>query len=269
MRAMIPLMTVLVAALIGCGTAPLRQDEELADRYHPSGKDEIRGMLAAIDEINAHAPEYYAADFSISGSLADRRYRVLGSVRYGKKERRLYVTFLDYIFRSPVTTFFQEGDDIRIYYPAEKKMYVDSRKTIDLSNYLGIAMDFDLLSGLMAGTVPVIPGHSVRQGLIANDATGSMLILENSRFYETLSFKDNHPDRIKLIDRKTGEPFEIYLEKPVVQGAARFYSRIVIVGGSDRFRLDIHFTGIRMNTPIKVKTHRDLAFPRDLKIIQM
>lgn len=269
MRVLVPLLIVLAASAVGCGTAPLRDDEALADRYHACGKDGIRDMLGAISEINRNSPDFCTADFSISGSRAEQRYRLLGRLQFDKRQELLYVAFIDFIFRSPLTTLFREGDTIRIYYPADRKMYVDSVKKIDLANYGGIAVDFNLLSGLIAGTVPVIPGYSVRQGLTANDRKGSMLILENPRFYQTISFKENNPDRIKLVAKKTGEKFEVYLSRPVTRGASRLFSSIIIVGHNSRLRLDIHFSGVVLNDPVKVKTYRDSQFPRDLKIIQM
>jgi hypothetical protein len=269
MRALIPLLIILAAAAIGCGTAPLREDEALSGQYHPSGKEEIRVMLGAINEINKKSPDFFAADFNIDGSQEAKKFKLLGTLEYSKKQKMMHIAFLDFIFRSPLTTLFQEGDVIRIYYPSEKRMYIDSMKNINLSNYGGVGINFDLLSGLITGNIPVITDYTVRQGLVANDNRGALLILENSRFYETISFKGNYPDRIKFVNKATRENFEAYIDKPVAQGGTLFFTNIILVVRDARIRLDIKFNRIKLNTPAKVKTHRDITLPADLKVIQM
>jgi hypothetical protein len=259
----------MTAVAFGCGNKSIRNDDMLINQYHPSGKDAIRDMVDRISAINKKSPGSYAADFTIDGTIGEKTYKLLGNAQFSRKQRVMHIAFLDFIFRSPITTLFQEGDVIRIYYPVDKKLYVDNVKTIDLANYGGVSMNFDLLYSLVTGAIPLIPDYTVKQGLTGNDGKESMLIVENARFFETISFNGNDPDKIKLIDKNTREKLELYMKKPITQGESLFFSNVMIIAQSARIRLDITFSRIRLNAPLKVKTIQDARLPGNLKIIQM
>lgn len=263
------ILAAAAAASLGCSTAAVRDDTALKGQYHPVGKEGIRAMVDSISVINRNCPESYALDFDIDGAFGDKKNRIMGNAQYNKKQRAMHVAFVDYIFRSPVMTLLREGDTVRVYYPVEKKMYVDSFKTIDLANYGGVTIDFDMFHDIITGSIPLIAGYSVKQGLAANDGKGSMLILENPMYYQTISFQANDPDKILLINKKTREKLEIYVKKPFVQGTSRIYSSIMIVAQSVRLRLNITFKKIQLNAPVRVKTVKDIKLPDNLKIIQM
>ncbi len=263
------ILAAAAAAALGCSTATVRDDATIKGQYHPAGKEGIRAMVDSIAVINKKCPESYALDFDINGTYGDKKNKILGNAQYDKKRRAMHVAFVDYIFKSPVMTILREGDTVRVYYPVEKKMFVDSSKTIDLANYGGVTIDFDMFHDIITGAIPLIAGYSVKQGLAANDGKGSMLILENPKYYQTISFQGNDPDKILLINKKTREKLEIYVKKPFAQGASRIYSNIMIVAQGVRLRLDITFKKIQLNGPVKVKTVKDIKLPDNLKVIQM
>ena len=103
----------------------------------------------------------------------------------------------------------------------------------------------------------------------SNDGKESMLIVENNRYYETISFNGKSPDKIKLINKSTREKFEIYMKKPILQGDSHFFANVMIVSQNTPIRLDIHFNRIHLNAPVKVKTIEDSRLPGNLKIIKM
>ena len=258
-----------LALMYGCTTGTFREEGALTDQYHPSGKDGIRTMIDNISSINRKAPESFTLDFNIDGTYGEKKNKMLGSVQFSRKQGAMSVSVVDFIFRSPLMTFLQEGDAIRVLYPVEKKMYVDSVRTINLANYGGIAIDYGMFRDLITGAIPLLPGYSVKQGLAANNGKGSMLILENPKYYETISFQGSDPDKILLIDKATRHKLEIYVKNPVVQGACRIYSDIAIVSRNVPLRLEIVFKRIQLNTPVKVKTIKDIKLPNGLQIIQM
>ena len=269
MRAVIPVVLLVAFAAFGCGDKLVRGDDILISQYHPSGKDAVRDMVDSISAINKKSPLTYAADFTVDGTIGEKTYKLMGSVQFNRKLRAMYIAFLDFIFRSPITTVFQDGDVIRIYYPAQKKLFVDNYKTIDLANYGGVSVNFDLLYGILTGAMPLISDYSVKQGLASNDGKESMLVLENSRYYETISFSGNSPDKIKLINKTTGEKYEIYMKKPIIQVNSYFFANVMIVSQNTPIRLDLRFSRIRLNAPVKVKTIQDARLPGNVKIIQM
>lgn len=265
------IMALLLAAAVawGCTTGAFRDESAPEDQYHPSGKDGIRAMVDGIAGINRKSPESYALDFTINGTYGEKKNKMLGSMEFNRKQRAMHVSVVDFIFRSPVMTLLQEGDVIRVYYPVEKKMYVDNVRTIDMSNYGGISIDFRMFHDLITGVIPLISGYSVKQGLSANNGKGSMLILENPDYYQTISFRGSDPDKILLVNKKTRERIEIYVKNPVGQGASRMYSNVMIVAQRVALRLEISFNKIRLNAPVKVKSFKDMRLPDGLKVIQM
>jgi hypothetical protein len=269
MRALIPIVLLTVSVAVGCGEKLVRGDDILMSQYHPSGKDAVRGMVDGITAVNKKSPLSYAADFTVDGTIGDKTYKLMGSVQFNRKLKAMYIAFLDFIFRSPITLVFQEGDIIRIYYPAQKKLFVDNFKTIDLANYGGVSVNFDFLYGILTGVMPLIPDYSVKQSLASNDGKESILILENSRYYETISFIGNSPEKIKMINKISGDKYEVYMKNPIVQGDSHFFANMTVVSQSTPLRLDIRFQRIRLNTTVKVKTIQDARIPGNVKIIQM
>ncbi|HRS78968.1 MAG TPA: hypothetical protein P5115_17590 [Spirochaetota bacterium] len=269
MKKRIAALMLAASTVWGCTTGAFRDESAPEDQYHPSGKDGIRAMVDTIADINRRSPDSYALDFTIDGAYGGKKNKMLGSMEFNRKQSAMHVSVVDYIFRSPVMTLLQEGDVIRVYYPVEKKMYVDNARTIDMANYGGVSIDFRMFHDLITGVIPLISGYSVKQGLVANNGKGSMLILENPNYYQTISFRGNDPDKILLINRKTRERIELYVKNPVGQGASRIYSSVMIVAQRVPLRLEITFRKIQLNAPVKVKTFKDMKLPGGLKIIQM
>jgi hypothetical protein len=262
-------LAVAVSIACGCTTGTFHEESALTDRYHPAGKDGIRAMIDGVTAINRKSPESCNLDFNIEGTYGEKKNRMLGSLQFNRKQHTMNVSVVDFIFRSPLMTLLLEGDVIRVYYPAEKKMYIDNARTINLANYGGFNIDFSMFHDLITGVIPLIEGYSVKQGLASNDGKGLMLILENSRFYETVSFQRNEPDKILLINKKTREKIEIYVNDPVIQGGSRIYSKVMIVAKNIPLRFEITFKRILLNTPVRVKTFKDLKIPNGLQVVQM
>ncbi|OHD64324.1 MAG: hypothetical protein A2176_01675 [Spirochaetes bacterium RBG_13_51_14] len=270
MRAIIPLLIAMVAAAAaGCAQKSFRGDDFMTGQYHPSGRDAIRDMLDSVSSISKKSPETFAVEFYVDGTLGDKKYKLLGSAQGDRRRKVMHISFLDFIFRSGIAMFFQEGDDIRIYYPVEKKLYVDRAGTIDLARYGGVSIDYGLLYDIATGTFPIVTDYTVKEGLAANNGTGSILILENKRFYETISFNGKNPDKILFVNKQTRERFEIYVKKIALQGNSVFFANVVVVAQQSRFRLDIHFNRIVLNAPLEVRTLKDVKLPKGVQIIEM
>lgn len=269
MRAFSAALIALAVTAAGCGNNGVRVEDTSAGQYHPAGSDAVRGMVEGVSALAGKSPVTYSVDFTVDGSAGARKYKLLGSAQFSRKDRLMHVTFMDFIFKSPVAMFFQEGDAIRVYYPVDKKIFIDDTRTFDLANYGGASLDYGLLYDIATGTFPLIRGYSVKEGLAANNGNGSMLILQNNEYYETISFKDSMPDKILLINRKTREKIEVYLKKIVTQGDSVFFSNILVVPGGNGLRVEINFNRVRLNTPVKVKTIKEMSIPANVKSYTM
>jgi hypothetical protein len=269
MKAIGVLVVFLAVSAASCGSGELREGELAQGAFAPADRDAVRIMLEGVSALNKKSPASFRADFRIDGSAGARKYSLLGSAEFSRRERLLHVAFMDFIFKSPVATFLQDGDAIRIYYPIEKKMFVDSVTTFDLANYGGVGIGYDLLYDIATGAFPLIRGYRVKQGLAENGGNGSMLVLENGTFYETISLKGGTPDKILLINRKTREKLEVYIKKIISQDSSVFFSNVVVVSIANGLRLNIDFSKVKLNVPVKVKTVKDMAIPGNVKVYTM
>jgi hypothetical protein len=231
--------------------------------------DEIRRMIGIVDRINSHTPASFTSSIEIIGNVREKKFKSIGSVQYDKKAGRFNITFLDYIFKSPVTRIFQNGERISIYFPADKKLVLDNSKTIDIRNYMDLNLDYYLISELFRGSIPVLKGYKVKKGLASVDGKRSYLIIENSDYFETISFRGNNPDKLLIICKDTKEKIELYLKGFVIKGKSRYYKKIRIVAEKSGLRLDFRFRRIRINVPVKVRTIESIRIPRSVKVIRL
>jgi hypothetical protein len=252
----------------GCATVAAR-DGTVLQNYRPSGTEAVREMIGALAEINRTSPASYAADFYVEGASAKSRFKSAGTARFDRDRGLLQITFVDYIFRSPIALFFLDGKSISVFYPIEKKLILDDVKNFNTANYTGIGIDFDILLALAEGKIPVLTDYKVRESLTARKGAGSMLIIENNESIETISFDKTSPDKLLFINKNTRNKTEIYLKKFIQEGDSRFFNVLKLYDGKSGLELDITFNKVQLNAPVKVKTIKDVKIPSDVQIIRM
>jgi hypothetical protein len=231
--------------------------------------EDIRRMIGIVEKINAHTPVSFSSSIEIIGSIREKKFKSVGSVYYDKKAGRFHITFLDYIFKSPVTRIFQDGDRISIYFPADKKLVLDNRKTIDIRNYMDLNLDYYLVYDLFRGSIPVLKNYKVKKGLASADGKSSYLIIENSEYFETISFRGNTPDKLMIVRKDTGEKIELYVKGVTLKGKSRYYKKIRIVAKKSDLRLDFRFRRTRINIPVKVRTIESIRVPKSVRVIRL
>jgi len=260
---------LLAVLCTGCAQKPIRDEIDLADRYHPVGKERIRGMLESLAAANKKAPATLSAEFVAVGSFSGKNYRVSGFARFDRGKNALEINFTDAIFRSPLATVVQEGDEIRIYYPAEKRLYIENSNTIDLARYGVAGIDFKIIHRIITGAIPLLDRHVVKRGLAANQGSETLLILENLHYYQTISFEGEKPRKILLVNRGSGERFEAYLKKPIERDGAGFFGAITISAPQARLSVDITFSKVVLNAPITIKRAKEIPIHPSTTIIKI
>lgn len=258
-------LCVLCAALAGCVKGV--RDEEVLASYHPAESEDVRKMLASVKDLEAKAPRSLAADFIIDGARREKRFRMTGNIQYDGNARAMHAAFFDYIFRTSVLVFLAEGNDLRLYYPVEKKLFVESMKGIDLRDYGGPAMGMEIIMALAAGNIPLVHGYRVKQGLRENSGNGTMLLLENQGYYQTVSFREGVPDKLLIINRESGERFEIYIKNRIYRSDLYCATHMVLVALNTGLRIDLKLKNVKANGPVAVKRVRDIKLPPDVRII--
>ncbi len=262
------IFALIGAVYWGCTKSIVREDTAMK-QYAPADESAIRSMRETVEATNKNSPESYSANFYVFGASHGKIFRSLGRAQFDRKQDSLHFSFVDYIFNTPITSFFMEGEVIQILLPIEKKMYVDNRKTIRLANYTGFDINFDILHDLSIGKIPLLRDYSIRQGLNAKTETASLLILENKKFIETISFNKGEPDKILIVDKSSGDKVEIYFKKIIAKGPSRFFEQLKIVSPGNDLSLEINFNKIQINVPVKVSTTKNSKLPANLQIINM
>ena len=128
-RAAGAVLVFLVFAATGCTGAGVRIDETPPGQYHPAGDAAVRSMLDSVSALAKKSPLTYSADFMLTEAPA-RGNTASWEAPSSTGQCLMHVAFKDFIFKSTVTMFFQEGDTIRVYYPVEKDVR-RRRRTFD------------------------------------------------------------------------------------------------------------------------------------------
>ncbi len=266
MRALFLLIST--AILIGCAGAPFRDDGMRPD-MSPVDRAGVKKMTSILQEVNRLAPDSAALSFGISGNIRGKKFKAVGNASYQKQPRMMSVTFSDAVFRSVVSRFFLKGDEIGVLFPTDKKLFMESYKSIRLERYCGVDIPFNVFYSLATGCVPLIDGYRVRQGLASSDGLRSMLILENRRYHQSVSFRNDVPDRLLFTDRSSGMSFEFLLSGQQLKNGSAMYRNVRFILRGESVQIDIIMNSIQLNTPVKILTIKDMKLAKDIKIIRI
>lgn len=263
-------VTLCIVSICGCAGGAVKKEEGITI----IGNETAQSLLSEIIAVNSNSPQAYTARLSAEGSAGKKKFNVTGEIVYNKTPRMMRVTLLDAIFRSVLTVLIQDNDALKLYFPMEKSLYLDSASTISIQDYATVALDFKILYPLAVGQIPLIENYSIKRGLAANspkhngDCT-NFLILENDFYFETISFSDGIPDKILLLKKNGGIKTELYLEKPLRQGNALVYRKIRLILPSSGERMQFTLSGIQFDQAVDPGKVFFLELARGVKIINM
>ncbi len=228
-------------------------------------------LVARIDEINRNAPRSIRGQFVVQGSMSNRnKFKSLGNVVFNRDPYRMKITFIDAVFRTTLTEFTQIGNEIKILLPIEKKLYIDKADMISLRDYTGMDVDFQFISALATGLIPLIENFTIKQSNAAQqgaDKNASLAILENDEWFETVSLRNNTPDKILLINKKTLEKMEFYLETPHNKDGMVLYKQIRFISLKKGDRITLELNNLRQNTATDLESEYRLQNPGKAKVI--
>jgi hypothetical protein len=251
-----------------CGKEIIKEEQIL----EKSEREKVYSLLKRLKEINEHSPNSFKAHFIIEGILNNKkRFKSIGNAVYNKTPTKMKITFIDFVFKSPITIIVQDGPTLKFYFPTEKKLLIDNINTINLKNYLDLDLEFTLLYRFITGAIPVIENYQIREGLIAKAKEKKddevYIILENDRYFETISFKKDLPNKILLKTSK--EKAEFYLEKPCCKDNRLSYKSIKFVSTTSGHRIIIRMNSWKDNVKVSPRSISQLRLPRGTKVIRV
>ncbi|HNV48730.1 MAG TPA: hypothetical protein PLE73_06320 [Spirochaetota bacterium] len=261
---------VAVVCMAGCASGNRAADDQRASL----GDAAVKALVQRVRDLNAGAPDRFVASFTVEGTMHNRKnFKSLGSAMFLRDPLRMKVIFTDLIFKSPISMLVRNGDELRFYFPAERKLVIDSAAKIDLNRYIEIDVDFLFLSQIASGRVGTIENFKASGGA---DATGdpkaagtTYLILENDRFYQTIAFRNNLPEKILLVRKSNNHRFEFHFEAPAYQNN-RFTCRsirFISLARKDVIRLT--FNRINYNVAIDPDGVTDIPMDRKTETIRV
>ena len=248
----------------GCSKTIVKSDREL----RKAGDADIVHLIKVIEKININSAQSFIANFNIEGHLGKQNYKASGNAQFNNNPRRMRVIFHDAVFKSAITFIVQEEDTIKIFFPFDKILYIDNIKKFNFKFYSNLNLDFQLVSELSTGKIPVIKNYSSIKCYEDGNSgqNNKLIILENNEFYETISFMDDVPDKILWLNKITKEKTEVYLFNPVIKENILFFNLIKIVSVSSDLKLTIQFDSLKFNVPVDLKNMVRLKLPSDIKI---
>lgn len=261
---------LLISILTDCAAPAVRHENE---KNIINLKDnQISELLKKIREINNASPDSFTADLYLYGNYNRKQFKATGAIEFSKEPGKMKITFFDSIFRTILTTIIQDGETIKLFFPVENAVYIDSIKKIELKNYADINLDYNFMAELATGRIPVIKDYSVKNALAKGEngqgnESEVYIILENNEYYETIAFKKNIPDKILIQNKKSKEKTEILLESPLNDNDIIFFRSIrFILAGSDT-RITVEYSNIKFNINIDSKKITKIDLPKGCKII--
>lgn len=267
------IFSILVISLCwqcACAGRTISGDRDVAQ----ADNTQVRSMVKKIEDINSNSPKSFTANFVVEGRMSNnKKFKSLGEVVFSGELKKMKISFLDSVFRSPMTIILQDDRSLKFYLPVDKKLYLDNADTINLKNYVDIRIDYGFLSSLASGRIPLIADYTVKQGVAQQDAKNDSareyyLILENSNQYETISMKDDIPGKIMLLNKTTKDRMEFYLESPVRINNVLYYKSIRFISLQSGDRISVMFNSLNFNPRINVGKDLTLTVPRDTQVIR-
>ncbi len=268
-----PIICTLIAILFSTNCS---RDLKKHERIVKKPEDEkVKLLLDSMREVNRCTPKSFSADFTIDGRFYNKKkFKSIGKMIYNKEPRKMRVTIIDYVFKSPITTIVQDGKVLKFYFPIEKKLYIDSTDKINLKNYIGIDLNFNFIYKFIIGEIPLIENYQVKQGLITKDTSNRKdkevyIILENSEYYETISLKNNIPNKVLLINKITKKRDEFYLEHQSYKDNRLSFSSLKFVSKEKGHRVILRINRLTCNIPVNLWKITRIKLLKKTKIIKV
>ncbi|MFA5517844.1 MAG: DUF4292 domain-containing protein [Spirochaetota bacterium] len=244
------MLIFFTAVMISCSGA---EKKGVSDAVISGAGDEKSAELKSrIAEINNNLPCTIRSNVTIDGDNKGKKFRFEGTLlhnSFGYTEFKV----VDYIFKGAVVDFYKNQSDLFFYYPAERKLYIDKIEKINFEAYTGFPIDFSFVHTLLTGGVPLIKDGVAVKSFVEANQDAYHLIIESSEFFQNIYVRKDVPEKILVIHKKSMEKVEVYINSYRKKDESLFFSKLrVVIPGSD-LSINIKFTGIRLNDPLKIE----------------
>jgi len=247
--------------IISCTGSHINKNNNRTSRVLSTEEKELFNI---IKSHNQRTPESIYTSFSLFGKIKKKKFKSFGTMKYSKSLGRFEATFKDIVFYSIITKVYMNKNDVILYFPIDKTVILDKKNTMNMRNYLNLSIPLHIITELTSGKIPMIKNYKIKKGV--KRGTSRFLILENKSFYQVISFKNNKTDKIKILNKKTNDQYEIYLNKLYRKQNTVFYKNILIKASKGSMSLNLKFKRILYKKNINFNSYERLLKNRGLKI---
>ncbi|HPD05721.1 MAG TPA: hypothetical protein PLJ75_10705, partial [Spirochaetota bacterium] len=115
------------------------------------------------------------------------------------------------------------------------------------------------------GRIPIIKNYNSAKAIKQSNGE-SFILLENDQMHQTISMKENVPDKIMFVSKENSKRYEIYFIKPAVTNTLFSYKGLRLVDVQSKTAFEITMQKYSINEPIPDDI-TDLKLPKNTKII--
>jgi len=269
MKRIVLLYLVPIIMITACTTPEITPDRP----FTRADNEQVTEIMETIKKVNANAPHSVNAAFRLDGFLDKKKFKASGYFLYNKSPEKARITFVDSVFKSPLTTLVQDGSTIKIHFPAENTLIIDNEHTINLEDYISVPANYHFLKKMITSHIPLLPEYNINRALLPveddGESTGEMyLILENDIYYETISFKNSIPTRILLVTRKSRKKFEFYFLEPSTRNGKFRFKGIEMVEPETGNKVSITFSKYKTGQKFSTSKITRLNLKKNVKIFR-
>lgn len=238
-------------------------------------RDKAVELIRKIEQANSETPRIFSAKFVIEGaSPKNKKFKTLGEIACDRSAELFKVTFVDSIFKSPMAVVGRDGNKLKVYMPVEKTLYEDDVQFINLKNYIDVNIEFGFISAVATWQVPLLKNYKIKQSVLqktsgAGKEEENYIVLENDFYFETISIKNDIPNKIMIINKSNKEKAEFYFENPERKNNMLYFNTIRYISAQRGERISVKFSSVSANPPLIKERDFSLKVPPNTKTVRV
>ncbi len=266
------IFSIAIITLLCAGCAARSTDSTVVQLSEE--RDKAVELIRKIEQANSETPKIFSAKFVIEGaSPKNKKFKTLGEIACDRGAELFKVTFVDSIFKSPMAVVGRDGTKIKVYMPVEKTLYEDDVQFINLKNYIDVNIEFGFISAVATWQVPILQNYTIKQSVLQKTSSSgreeNYIVLENDLYFETISIKNDLPNKIMIINKNSKEKAEFYFDNPERKNNMLYFNTIRYISAQRGERISVKFTSVATNPPLIKERDFSLKVPPTTKTVRV
>lgn len=262
-RMFLVLFFILCLLNLNC-TTPKENIKKNNIKLNDRQSKEVDNLLNIIKNLNQNIPKTIKTNISLNATMNKNSYNAEGTAYYINKPQKLKIKLSDLVFKSPMLEVLQKDNTIKVYNPVNETLYTRNTNNLLKTNLLENNINFIINFSL--GKISLIKNYQVKK-LVTKSKREQYLLLENNKYYQTISFKNNMPNKVLFINKQNKEKLEIFFYNKTKIGNYSFFKKIKAFAQKSRNRLTINFYRIKTDIKLNEKNIFRLKVPKGVKNI--